>query len=247
MGFRPREAYRHAHGWSQDEVAARFIEVAERLGGERARTAEGPATVPSAPMIGTRIGEYERWPHGGRRPSTYVLTVLAAVLGTGIEQLLDYDDHRHMPDHERTVLAAVLAAAAPPVPPAGSAPARPSPAPEVSPRPDGGAVRDARWSAAEGTDTTTVGLSGRSGTAGATVRRGTAADEDLRAGTGGGARRERTDIPATGGTATRADEEVEVGGAEPARRARATGRQTQRRRETRRQPRPRTPPEARPG
>ncbi|HYT09462.1 MAG TPA: hypothetical protein VEL73_02250, partial [Mycobacteriales bacterium] len=31
--FRPREAYRHAHGWSQDEVAARFTEIAARLGG----------------------------------------------------------------------------------------------------------------------------------------------------------------------------------------------------------------------
>jgi hypothetical protein len=67
-------------------------------------------------MIGTRIGEYERWPHGGRRPSPYVLTVLAAVLGTTVERLLDYDDHRKMPDQERTVLAAVLAAANPPAP-----------------------------------------------------------------------------------------------------------------------------------
>lgn len=111
-GFRPREAYRHAHGWSQDEVAARFTEVADRLGGDRGGDARSmPA---QAPMIGTRIGEYERWPHAGRRPSPYVLTVLAAVLGTTVERLLDYDDHRKMPDQERTVLAAVLAAANPP-------------------------------------------------------------------------------------------------------------------------------------
>jgi len=113
--FRPREAYRHAHGWSQDEVAARFAEVAERLGGDR--TAGGrSATPPPAPMIGTRIGEYERWPHGGRRPSPYVLAVLATVLDTKVERLLDYDDHRTMPDQERTVLAAVRAAVTPPVP-----------------------------------------------------------------------------------------------------------------------------------
>lgn len=109
--FRPREAYRHAHGWSQDEVAARFTEVADRIGGER-----GSAGPPSqAPMIGTRIGEYERWPNGGRRPSPYVLTVLATVLGTTVERLLDYEDHRKMPDQERTVLAAVLAANGPPL------------------------------------------------------------------------------------------------------------------------------------
>jgi transcriptional regulator with XRE-family HTH domain len=124
-GFRPREAYRHAHGWSQDEVAARFTEVADRIGTERDRTADGRPAPPQAPMIGTRIGEYERWPNGGRRPSPYVLTVLATVLGTSVERLLDYDDHRKMPDQERTVLAAVLAAASPPValPPGGQPPA----------------------------------------------------------------------------------------------------------------------------
>jgi transcriptional regulator with XRE-family HTH domain len=118
--FRPREAYRHAHGWSQDEVAARFTGVAERLGGDR--SADGRAAVLAAPMIGTRIGEYERWPNGGRRPSPYVLTVLAAVLGTTVERLLDYEDHRKMPDQERTVLAAVQAAATPPVPAVATSP-----------------------------------------------------------------------------------------------------------------------------
>jgi transcriptional regulator with XRE-family HTH domain len=113
-GCRPREAHRHAHGWSQDEVAARFTEVAERIGGDRS---SGRPPPPAAPMIGTRIGEYERWPNGGRRPSPYVLTVLATVLGTTVERLLDYDDHRHLPDQERTVLAAVLAASSPAVPP----------------------------------------------------------------------------------------------------------------------------------
>jgi transcriptional regulator with XRE-family HTH domain/tetratricopeptide (TPR) repeat protein len=115
-GFRPREAYRHAHGWSQDEVAARFTEVADRIGGERQMGPDGRPMPAQAPMIGTRIGEYERWPSGGRRPSPYVLTVLATVLGTSVERLLDYGDHRKMPDQERTVLAAVLAASSPPVP-----------------------------------------------------------------------------------------------------------------------------------
>lgn len=119
-GFRPREAYRHAHGWSQDEVAARFTEVAERLGGDR--PSDGRTVTPTPPMIGTRIGEYERWPNGGRRPSPYVLTVLATVLGTTVERLLDYKDHRKMPDQERTVLAAVRAAATPSVPAVATTP-----------------------------------------------------------------------------------------------------------------------------
>lgn len=98
-GFRPREAHRHAVGWSQDQTAGRFTEATQQLRTDRE----------SVPMIGTRIGEYERWPHGGRRPSAYVLTVLAAIYGTTVEQLLDYDDHRSLPPQERTVLAALLA------------------------------------------------------------------------------------------------------------------------------------------
>jgi transcriptional regulator with XRE-family HTH domain len=97
--FRPRESYRHAHGWSQDEVAARFTEIAARL---------APGTR-SAPMVGTRIGEYERWPQGGRRPSPYVLTVLAEVYGTEVRWLLDDADDQAMPEQDRTVLAALSA------------------------------------------------------------------------------------------------------------------------------------------
>ncbi len=95
--FRPRESYRHAHGWSQDEVAARFTEVAAGL---------APGTR-SAPMVGTRIGEYERWPVGGRRPSPYVLTVLAEVYGTDLARLLDDADTAGMPEQDRAVLAAL--------------------------------------------------------------------------------------------------------------------------------------------
>jgi transcriptional regulator with XRE-family HTH domain len=100
-GFRPREAHRHAMGLSQDQVAARFTEAAGKTA--------GAATGPHPPMIGTRIGEYERWPHGGRRPSTYVLTILAAICGTTVDRLLDYDDYRNLPDQERAVLTALLA------------------------------------------------------------------------------------------------------------------------------------------
>jgi transcriptional regulator with XRE-family HTH domain len=95
--FRPRESYRHAHGWSQDEVAARFTEMAARL---------APGTR-AAPMVGTRIGEYERWPVGGRRPSPYVLTVLAEVYGTELARLLDDSDTAAMPEQDRAVLAAL--------------------------------------------------------------------------------------------------------------------------------------------
>lgn len=96
-GFRPRVAYRHAYGWSQDEVAIRFREVASRLG---AQAAPGIAA--------TRIGEYERWPEGGRRPSPYVLAVLSHVYGTEVARLVDAADLRAMPASEWAVLAPLV-------------------------------------------------------------------------------------------------------------------------------------------
>jgi transcriptional regulator with XRE-family HTH domain len=105
---RPREAYRHALGWSQDEVARRFSEVV--AGMEAARTHFGPGVpaAAAAAISGSRIGEYERWPQGGRRPSPYVLAVLSKVYGTAVGQLLDAADHRAMPAPERAVLAALI-------------------------------------------------------------------------------------------------------------------------------------------
>jgi transcriptional regulator with XRE-family HTH domain len=100
-GFRRRTAYRHAHGWSQHEVAIRFRAVARQLPAE-------PTAVPAAAITGTRIGEYERWPHGGRRPSPYVLTVLSQVYGTAIGQLLDPIDRRAMPPPAQAVVAALI-------------------------------------------------------------------------------------------------------------------------------------------
>lgn len=100
-GFRPREAYRHAHGWSQKEVGIRFREVAARMAA-RSR----PTSAPAVP--GIRIGEYERWPQGGRRPSPYVLAVLCEVYGTTVGRLLDSGDLGAMPAPDRVVVTALV-------------------------------------------------------------------------------------------------------------------------------------------
>lgn len=100
-GFRPREAYRHAHGWSQKEVGIRFREVATRMAA-RSR----PTSAPAVP--GIRIGEYERWPKGGRRPSPYVLAVLCEVYGTTVGRLLDSGDLGAMPAPDRVVVTALV-------------------------------------------------------------------------------------------------------------------------------------------
>lgn len=99
--FRPRAAYRHAHGWSQHEAAVRFREVACRLGA-------GQASLPAASVMGTRIGEYERWPHGGRRPSPYVLAVLGEVYGARSASSSMGPISRPCPPPERAVVAALV-------------------------------------------------------------------------------------------------------------------------------------------
>lgn len=53
--FRLREALRHAHGWTQNEVAARFTHVAARAAGRRPTRA-----LAVTEKAGTHIGEYER-------------------------------------------------------------------------------------------------------------------------------------------------------------------------------------------
>jgi transcriptional regulator with XRE-family HTH domain len=65
-GFRPLRAWRHAHGLTQDEVAARYNEVR----GERGRL-----------MTGKVVSDLEVWPDGGRRPSIEDLAVFAEVYG----------------------------------------------------------------------------------------------------------------------------------------------------------------------
>jgi transcriptional regulator with XRE-family HTH domain len=98
--LRPRTAYRYACGWTQEEAAVRFTEIAAQLTGIR-----------SAPMTGACISEYERWPQQGRRPSPYVLTVLAEVYGTDLVSLLDRHDIQAMPAQDQTVLDALRLAA----------------------------------------------------------------------------------------------------------------------------------------
>jgi len=80
---RPRQAYRLARGWSLDQAAARFNEVAAR---------EGTDPRGMAGMTGPHLCEYEQWPRTDRRPSVYVLAVLARVYETDPVRLLDLAD-----------------------------------------------------------------------------------------------------------------------------------------------------------
>src|SRR5437763_1530593 len=65
--FNLRQAWRYAHGLSQEDVAARYNAL---LGNDQ------------APITGKRISDYEAWPQRGMRPTLCVLALLAQVYRT---------------------------------------------------------------------------------------------------------------------------------------------------------------------
>lgn len=93
--LRPREAYRLAHGWTLGRAAAQFNARAAELGCDPGGQAS---------LAGNRLCEYEKWPHSERRPSVYVLVMLAQVYQTGVLNLLDLADHEHLPPRDRLAL-----------------------------------------------------------------------------------------------------------------------------------------------
>lgn len=93
-GYRPRIAWRHAFGWTQNLTATMYNDLHDKLG--------------NAPMTESRIGAYERWPDSGERPSVFVLANLAKVFGTTIDQLMDADDFDNLRDLERHALSDLL-------------------------------------------------------------------------------------------------------------------------------------------
>ena len=92
---RPREAYRLAWGWTLEQAAARFNERAGR---------EGTDPQARATMTGPHLCEYEKWPRSTRRPSAYVLCMLAVIYEAEALDLLDLADHEGLPQQERLVL-----------------------------------------------------------------------------------------------------------------------------------------------
>src|SRR5262245_27460162 len=62
FGFRARQAWRHAHGWTQSEAAAAYNRLLNN---------------DQAPMTAKRISDYEAWPHAGKKPTINALAMLA--------------------------------------------------------------------------------------------------------------------------------------------------------------------------
>jgi transcriptional regulator with XRE-family HTH domain len=93
--LRPRESFRLAWGWSLNHAAARFNALAAQAGTDpHAR----------AGMTGPHLCEYERWPSGGRKPSVYLLLMLAQIYETDVLCLLDLPDHESLAPQDRLAL-----------------------------------------------------------------------------------------------------------------------------------------------
>ncbi|MFJ6621690.1 XRE family transcriptional regulator [Kitasatospora sp. NPDC091335] len=90
FGVRPREAWRHAHGWTTQEAADRFNDLAGDAG-------------PSADA--SLLGKWEKWPApSGRRVTPRVLTVLADLYGATANDLLDLDDRQSFTESDLRIL-----------------------------------------------------------------------------------------------------------------------------------------------
>jgi transcriptional regulator with XRE-family HTH domain len=92
---RPREGYRLSWGWSLEKAAAKFNDHA----GQRDSDAEGRAS-----LTGSRLSEFEHWPHTARKPSVYALCMLAEIYQTDVLCLLDFADHESLPQQDLLVL-----------------------------------------------------------------------------------------------------------------------------------------------
>lgn len=98
--LRPRTAWREAHGWSLNEAAEQINAFAAGRGLDRAAIAA---------ITAPHLCEAESWPgYGekptGRRPSPYLLSLLAAVYGCTVMDLADLADRQQMPPSELLIL-----------------------------------------------------------------------------------------------------------------------------------------------
>src|SRR5262249_2532013 len=90
---RPRKAWRHAHGWTQDQAAARFNEM---VGDQRAS------------MTGNRISDFERWPlTQGPKPTVRTFRLLAVLYGTRVSNLIDSYDRQQLDTGDLLALSTV--------------------------------------------------------------------------------------------------------------------------------------------
>ncbi|MGW2685666.1 XRE family transcriptional regulator [Streptomyces sp. NPDC001414] len=102
FGYRNREAWRHAHGWSQQELADRIYEL----------TSQQPTETIAADT--GAVSRWERWPaeqSRPRRPTMTVLMAMASVYQCTVEDLLDMEDRAALPAGDLALLNKMAAVA----------------------------------------------------------------------------------------------------------------------------------------
>jgi transcriptional regulator with XRE-family HTH domain len=91
--MRAREAWRHAHGWTLQETADRINDLGARRPGE--------AVAADASLA----AKWEKWPGPStRRPTLAVLLLMAAAFGCSVEDILDLEDRRALPESDLRIL-----------------------------------------------------------------------------------------------------------------------------------------------
>jgi len=98
--LRPRTAWREAHGWSLDQAAQKINTFTGDVGLDR-----GGLCAMTAP----HLSEHEKWPGEGtrptgRKPSPYLLAVLARVYGCAVDDLVDLTDREHIPPADLLII-----------------------------------------------------------------------------------------------------------------------------------------------
>ena len=88
--LRPRQAWRFAHGWSLEAMAAAYNARHDPVG--------------RAPMSASRISAYERWPDKGERPTASVLLSIADLFDTTLDQVIDARDWANLSDADRLII-----------------------------------------------------------------------------------------------------------------------------------------------
>lgn len=99
-GLRSRAAWREAYGWSLQDTA-------DRINDFRGQVGLDPGGF--AGMTAPHLSEYEKWPGygprpSGRRPTPYLLAVLAAVYDCAVTDLIDLTDRECMPAADLLIL-----------------------------------------------------------------------------------------------------------------------------------------------
>src|SRR6201994_4264334 len=96
--MRPRKAWRHAYGWTLREAATRINDLAAQ---------DGLDPLSRAGMTAAHLCEYEDWPGEaspgsgreptGRKPTAYILSLLARAYSTTVPSLVDETDQAWLP------------------------------------------------------------------------------------------------------------------------------------------------------